>query len=165
MSKADSKVLKFTIRSRLGGRVRRPTVPVGPSLTRQAEAASCDINTILAKYAKTGLLEHVNRFQGDYADVSPFPDFHTAQNMVLRAHDAFSSLPSGLRNHFDNDPGKFMDFVNDPKNSEEMVKMGLKSSDSLPSSPAEPLRKARRDAQEPGEGDEVEAQPPKGKGA
>jgi phage internal scaffolding protein len=101
----------------------------GPSLTHQSMAPECDINTIMARWQKTGVLEHKNNFQGQYGDFTNIPDdYHQAMNAVLDAEEMFSSLPSGIRKKFGNDPGTFIDFAVDPSNIDSMVEMGLAES-------------------------------------
>jgi len=95
------------------------------SKTQQNFKAECDINTILKKYRKTGLLEHVNQYAGKYEDLSEPTDYQTALNIVISAQASFDSLPSYIRKKFDNDPAQFLDFVNNPDNLDEMQKMGL----------------------------------------
>ena len=95
------------------------------SLTKQEFKDSCDINNIIAKYQKTGVLEHVNRFQGDYADVATELDYRAVQDILIKAHDAFDSLPSSIRDRFANDPANFLAFVENPDNKPEMAKLGL----------------------------------------
>lgn len=96
-----------------------------PSRAKQEFKAECDINSIMARYAKTGLLEHVNRYQGQYGDFSQVVDYQEALNLVSEAQHAFQSLPASIRSRFDNNPGKYLSFVQDPSNSAELVKMGL----------------------------------------
>lgn len=103
----------------------RVSLECGPSMAQQHFRDECDVNRILAKYQKTGLIEHVNKFGGEYADLSAVPDFQDALNSVIAAQDAFDSLPSKLRKEFGNDPAAFLDFVHNPDNKDEMVKMGL----------------------------------------
>jgi phage internal scaffolding protein len=103
----------------------RVSLECGPGLAQQHFKDECDVNNILRKYQKTGLLDHVNRFQGDYADLSAVPDFQDSLNAVIDAQEAFMTLPSSIRKQFDNDPVQFLDFVHDPSNRDEMVKMGL----------------------------------------
>lgn len=97
----------------------------GPSRTHQSFKAECDINTIMAKYEKHALLEHVNAHNGQYGDFLNLPDFHTSQLLVLQARESFDSLPSSIRKRFHNDPGEFMSFAQDPSNEDEMRKLGL----------------------------------------
>ena len=107
---------------------RHPRVPFetqGETMTKQAFKNETDINWILHRYQKTGLIEHVNRLQGEYVDLGSSVDYHQASNMLLAAQEAFDSLPSSIRKRFDNDPGSFLAFVEDPKNAQEMVELGL----------------------------------------
>jgi len=96
-----------------------------PSLAKQSFKDECDINRILIKFQKTGLLEHVNRYAGRYEDLGDVVDYQTAMIRVLEAQEAFESLPSSLRSRFDNDPAQFLDFVSNPNNADEMVALGL----------------------------------------
>lgn len=95
------------------------------SMTKQSEAAKCDINNIMAKYEKDAIITHVNRFQGSYGDYTVLPDFHTAMNKMRAADEMFLSLPAKIRDRFDNDAGKFVEFATDEKNLAEMQKLGL----------------------------------------
>lgn len=98
----------------------------GPSMTHQANAAECDINRIMQKYEKTGVLEHRNKFEGQYGDFTELPqDYHASMNAVLAAGDMFMTLPAQIRRRFGNDAGAFLDFVGNPDNKSEMEKLGL----------------------------------------
>ena len=44
----------------------------------------------------------------------------------MLAQDMFESLPADIRTKFGNDPGRFLDFVEDPQNEEELIELGLK---------------------------------------
>lgn len=96
-----------------------------PSMTHQCFAQECDINLIMARYQKTGIIEHVRSVEGRYGDFISSPDYHTAMNEIIAAQDAFDSLPSSLRARFENDPARFLDFVHDEKNRDEMIQLGL----------------------------------------
>lgn len=107
-----------------------PSVPVRafntePSLTRQSFNDECNINNIMAKFKKTGIIEHAKEHQGQYGDFTEVTDYHTALNHVLQAQDSFMSLPAQLRARFGNDPGEFLQFTDDPDNIDEMREMGL----------------------------------------
>lgn len=94
-----------------------------PSMTQQQFADECDINQILAKFIKTGFLDTVG--PGFYDDVSDSLDYQMALDLVAQANDKFSDLTADLRKYFDNDPRRFMDFVHDPNNRDEAIKIGL----------------------------------------
>lgn len=123
-----------------GIRHRVAVPPGGPSRTKQSFKDECDVNNIMRKYQQTGLLNHVNRFRGDYADYTGVQDYQASLNQVLAANEAFSSLPSKLRARFGNDPALFLDFVGDPDNRDEMERLGLlrtpqSASEAPPASP------------------------------
>ena len=96
-----------------------------PSRTKQAPHAECDINQIMSKYQKTGIIEHVQNRPGSYESFIGATDYHTSMNMILEAQESFNLLPSSVRARFENDPGAFLAFVQDPANHEEMGRMGL----------------------------------------
>lgn len=96
-----------------------------PSLTHQSFKDECDINRILHKYRKTGLIDHVNRYQGQYGDFSEVESFQDALQIVQDANEAFYTLPSELRKELGNDPAAFLDFVKNPENTEKMRSYGL----------------------------------------
>lgn len=107
-------------------RSRSTFATVGKSLTQQEFKDECDINRVMLKWQKHGVLEHRNTFEGQYGDFSNIPsDYHSAMNAVVEAQEMFMTLPSSVRKRFANDPGNFLEFVTDEKNVPEMVKMGL----------------------------------------
>lgn len=93
--------------------------------TEQAHAADCDINVILRKYDKTGLITHVNTAAAQYGDFTEVNEYQESLNMVMQAREAFDALPADVRKEFNNDPGSFFEFATDPKNNERMVELGL----------------------------------------
>lgn len=95
------------------------------SLTHQSMSADCDINNIMKRFEKTGVLDHINNRQGDYADFLSAEDYHSSMLKVVEAQDMFSSLPASIRSRFENDPAQFLDFVHNPDNRDEMASMGL----------------------------------------
>lgn len=107
----------------------------GTIITKQSFKKECDINSIMNKYRKTGLVDHVTRFQGDYSDLTDVPTYHDAMNKVIEANEAFSTLPSELRKHFSNDPAEFLQFVADPSNRDAMAELGLLEVKTPPPSP------------------------------
>lgn len=96
----------------------------GPGKTKQSFKAEADINNIMAKYQKTGLLEAVNKIQPQYGDVVGL-DFQTAMEQINLAQSMFDELPSTVRKRFRNDPADFVDFVSDPANADEAERLGL----------------------------------------
>lgn len=95
------------------------------TITQQAHKAAVDKNNIMAKYRKTGLLDHVNTMQGRYMDATSATDFQDAMTKVAYAQQSFDQLPSEIRKTFDNDAALFLDFVQTPDNAQALVEMGL----------------------------------------
>lgn len=95
------------------------------SLTVQSEVENCDINVIVDRYAKTGLLPVMNQ-SPVYGDVSDAPTYQDALHVVIEAQKAFNSLPANIRKQFDNDPAQFLAFVDDPANGDALIQMGLR---------------------------------------
>lgn len=95
------------------------------SMTKQSFSADCDINNILAKYQRTGLLEHVNKFAGSYGDFLDVDDYQSSLHAVMRAQEEFMSLPSSIRSRFANDPAAFLDAINDPSRRQELTELGI----------------------------------------
>lgn len=106
-------------------RVGRTSCEESPDKCHQEFEAECNINNIMEKWLKTGVLTHVRRGEPMYGDFSNADDYHTAMTRVREAQERFLSLPAALRARVDNDPGKLLDFVADPRNAEELRELGL----------------------------------------
>lgn len=76
-----------------------------------------------------------------YADVSGV-DFDQAQLVVAAAKSRFFSLPARVRDRFDNDPGSFLDFMDDPRNVQEAQELGLLRAPAPTATPAAPAAPA-----------------------
>lgn len=117
---------------------RLQVFPVGESMTKQSFKDECDVNLIMKRYQKTGVLPMVSNRQPRYEDFGTGLDFHEAMQHVVAAQEMFNSLPSSVRSRFGNDAGAFLDFVQNPENVEEMRKMGLLSSKEPPQADDKP---------------------------
>lgn len=102
----------------------RPTIDTGKGLTKQSFKKDRDINVIVNKYQRTGVIEFANKRAPEYMQMDEM-DFQDAMQKVVHANEVFSELPAAVRKKFNNDPGQFMAFVHDPANEDEMVDMGL----------------------------------------
>lgn len=101
-----------------------PTVETGQGLTEQSHKQECDINYILKDYARTGFMKHANQNAGQYDDVTSV-DFQEAMNTVANVKSLFEGLPSGVRAEFGNNPSSFLDYVQNPANSEALAQRGI----------------------------------------
>lgn len=104
-----------------------PQIKVGFSTkgrTKQSFKSECDINNIMSRFLKTGVLDFVQKNEARYADVTGI-EYQTGMFKVAQAKTMFHELPAQTRSFFDNDPGLFLDFVQNPKNRAECEEMGL----------------------------------------
>ncbi len=97
----------------------------GPGRTKQSFSEESNINLIMAKYEKTGMLDHFNQHEGQYGNFIAAPDYHTSMNLIREAGEMFMEIPATIRAKFGNDPAQFLAFVQDPDNEDKMVEMGL----------------------------------------
>lgn len=106
------------------------------SMTHQSFAKDADINTIMSRYAVSGVLvdpmnvdsSRVARF-GDYSDLA---DYAQLVSRVQQAQSDFMTLPALVRARFDNSVEKCLDFVANPVNVKECVELGLLPVSALP---------------------------------
>lgn len=111
--------------------------PVGEtSMAAQEFKTQCDVNHIMRKFEKTNLLNHVNRREGQYGDFMEARSYHESLNLIREADEMFMTVPSKIRERFDNDAGKFLAFVQDEANAEAMAEMGLLKPGQVPAEPA-----------------------------
>lgn len=100
------------------------TINDQPSMTEQSHKKQCDINYILADYAKTGVLKHAHKNQGSYDDVSQM-DFQKAVDLVADTRSMFEALPALTRAEFNNDVNQFLTEVRNPENGQRMQDLGI----------------------------------------
>lgn len=133
---------------------------VGEGRTKQSHREECDINQIMARYQRTGVLEHVREHPPQYSDATAI-DFQTAMDTVVQAKERFAALPSSIRDYCGNDPAAFLDLVTRPEYREEAIRLGLiRPADKQATSPAPKAAEAPQAPQQASEG--TSATPPKG---
>lgn len=98
-----------------------------PSMTQQQFKDECDINTIMDRYLKTGVLSDPLEKRGtpkygEYADIG---DYMEHMNKVVEANEMFESLPATIRKRFNNNPADLIEFVMDSNNRAEAEFLGL----------------------------------------
>lgn len=95
-----------------------------PCVVQQNYKDECDINTIVKRFGLTGEMpENLKMPQsGDFTGVT---DFHSAMNIVRQAEEEFLRVPAEIRARFGNDPGALLSFLDDDKNKDEAIKLGI----------------------------------------
>ena len=97
----------------------------GEIKTKQDFKDDVVMSSIMKKYRETGIIAHQSLVQGRYGDYVDAPEYDEAMNKIVAANDMFESLPADIRDRFNNSPEKFLEFVHDPDNEDEMRKLGL----------------------------------------
>ena len=92
--------------------------------TEQSHKKECDVNEIIKKYDRTGLINHVAKFEAKFGDLRGV-DFKNAMDLVTRSQAMFDGLPSEIRSRFNNSPQFLLQFMEDPKNRPEAIELGL----------------------------------------
>lgn len=96
--------------------------------TEQHHKKECDVNFIIAKYDKEGIIKHVSRFEAKFGDMTGV-DFKEMQDTVAKAKTSFNNLPANLRKRFGNSPEGLLSFMENPANRQEAIKLGIIRSD------------------------------------
>jgi hypothetical protein len=105
----------------------------GKTMTEQHHAKTCNINWIMQKYAKTGLIDHVNRHQASYGDVSR-ADFETAMNLVCEQQTEFEELPAKVRAMYEHNVVNYLEALETEEGRAEHA--NLLNPQEIPAEPA-----------------------------
>jgi phage internal scaffolding protein len=107
-------------------------------VTKQSSKAECDIHNILRQFSKTGVITHVQNARPSYGDLPDAIDYQFSMNTLLVADQAFAGLPASVRDHFNNDPGRFLAAFEDPTQTDYLREVGLLNT--APPAPSDPVR-------------------------
>lgn len=124
MTNTTTKKSDVTFISAYSPKLKVETLFTGEGRTKQAHKAECDINNILARFKRTGVIDFHQKNEPRYGDCTAL-EFQSAQLLIANAKGMFAAMPAHLRARFDNDPAKFLAFVDDPRNRNEMEDLGL----------------------------------------
>ena len=97
----------------------------------------CDINRIMARHRKTGLVKQ-RTTRPEYGDFSNVGNYQDALNTVLTAEAMFAELGSDVRARFGNNPQEFLSFCEEPGNQAEAVDLGIAKEQEKPAPVTEP---------------------------
>lgn len=100
-------------------------VECGPGRVRASMKDECDINRIMSRYAKSGLVTHLAAGKPRYMDVSDVGDYRSLVERVARAEKVFLRLPAKVRASFQNSAAVFLDAVADPGRRPELEALGV----------------------------------------
>lgn len=99
----------------------------GKVQTIQSGKDDADINVLVRRFGLgEGPLAPPPKDPAHYGDFTNAPtSLREILDIKRSADEAFAQLPARMREYFHNDPAVLWGFVNDPKNREEAVEMGL----------------------------------------
>lgn len=122
--------------------------------TKQEHANDADIKTLYKRAITQNIPMPERRSIGQYLDLTNVPDYQTALNKVIEADNAFAQLPSSLRDKLQNNPKKFLDFVQTPQGQKELIALGLATPlpadpDPVPEARSAPNKKSKKEPTEP----------------
>lgn len=83
------------------------------------------VQNILKKYDQTGIWYHTNQMRATYQDNTIFNEYQDMFDKIKAADEHFANIPAEIRAKFDNDTGKYLEFVNNDDNIEAMYEMGI----------------------------------------
>lgn len=115
------------------------------SKTIQSDMDAADINKVMARYEKTGVIIDPAGIERKpvYGDFTEIKDYHTQLSAIRNVERAFDQLPAKIRNRFKNDPQTLIDFLEDSNNDREAVELGLKDQSILPLPPVWDKQKSK----------------------
>lgn len=96
-----------------------------PSLTKQSFKDETDINMIIKRAEQGATLGNVNSRVAMYGDFTDVPSYQESLDLVNRANGMFMSLDAFVRERFGNDPRKMVSFLQDGRNRDEAIRLGL----------------------------------------
>ena len=79
-----------------------------PSRTQQQFADDANVNTIVRRFAETGVDPYASRAEAARYGFATSIDFKTAMDNVAEVNSAFAQLPAKTRAEFDNDPAAWL---------------------------------------------------------
>lgn len=131
-----------------------PELPFGR--TKQSFKDEMDINHIVKRFLKTGVLEFTRKNEPRYGDTTGI-EFQAAMQTVAEAKSMFNDLPSELRARFENEPAQFLDFIQDENNYDEARKLGLLNPEAVAARATAAAAAAAREALPPSHRDDGSA--------
>lgn len=94
-------------------------------LVDQSQKNLVDINVIIERYRKTGMLPQFKEKFPLFIDNTGVTSVEEAHDLVQNANMLFQQIPSAVRKLMDNDPRNLIDFVSNEENREICIKYGL----------------------------------------
>lgn len=99
---------------------------VGTELvTKQSFRDECDINTIMKRFANTGEIHHLNQGNAQFLDLPDAEDYQSSLERVRSAEQAFASLPSAVRERYENSPANLLEALGQEGERQFLIDQGI----------------------------------------
>lgn len=108
----------------------------------------CDINIILKRFEKQGILTHVNN-KIPYFGEAPSQTYTEVMHQMAAAKEYFETLPSSIRNEFGNSVSEFIDFATNPENGDALEALGFDTENSGIKEPEQEVKETAKADSEP----------------
>lgn len=95
-----------------------------PSLTVQSFSEDADINVLARRFGLTEI-PFAPVDENTIVDTTEFPDLRAILEARRSAANHFANLPIKIRKRFRNSPEELWNFLQDPENADEAVRLGL----------------------------------------
>lgn len=95
-----------------------------PSMTKQSFKDESDINVIMRRFQRDGVLP-LPKAEPRWEDFTSVDDYHASMNTVKAAEAAFADLPAYIRHAMGNSAENLLEFLSDEENREEAIELGL----------------------------------------
>jgi phage internal scaffolding protein len=111
--------MEIQYKTAYGPKLKLATINDKPSMTKQSLKDDADVNKIIKRYNKTGVLPNMNKLEAIYGEITS-QDLQDALNKVDQSYEAFQEVPADIRAQFSNDAGAFIDYATNPANIDQM---------------------------------------------
>lgn len=119
--------MKFSTPYRYVGVRKAYDAKGSPSLTKQGDRDMANINKIMERIRKTGVVPYTGKVPLP-SDFDGVVDYQESLNLLIQGRQAFEALPAAVRKEFENDPAKFLTFYASPSDDAkraEIKRLGI----------------------------------------
>lgn len=89
----------------------RPVLVCGAGKTKQEFKDECDVELIVARFKRTGMVDHLQRGVPQFMDVSEVGTYRELVERMREAEAYFLGLPAEVRARFENDPARYVELL------------------------------------------------------
>jgi hypothetical protein len=112
-------------------KIRKHSIVITDNRSRSDMAESTKINNILNRYNNAGVDFFANKYvnidlDSDVLNIDLCQDLHSVNNRLIELQSSFiNNIPAKIRREFNNDPIEMIKFLQNEKNHDQAVQMGL----------------------------------------